>query len=77
MMNEMKKYGAKELKSGDPRIAELTALGWKCYKEHFNSDQLEMSPIGDNNESSWTLSGSKYSLLVVVYDPTKWELRAA
>ena len=80
-IEKIKEYGAKEFDVEDAEsldiIRELVRLGWAVYPESFDDENLECHNYRykDRQEDSWILSGSKSTLLSVVYDPKRWVIR--
>ena len=63
-------YGAAELERDDPLVEEARKAGWKRHDEGFNEDAAMLREDGE----IFSLSGSQYSCLCVVYDASRWRL---
>ena len=67
-------FGAAELSLDDELVQDAQLAGWAMYKESFSEDDSWCRRTTGTPEGAFPLSGSKYTALCVVYDPSKWEI---
>ena len=67
-------FGCAELTMDDELVQTAQLAGWEMHKESFNEDGSWCRRTTGTPEGAFQLSGSKYTALCVVYDPSKWEI---